>query len=156
MTTAFFFVVSLQSEFLTCPITHWIWLCAQNRKEMLETFQCSNTSITPPRMSRLYYCISSSLLSCAQRSAHVCDTSYPNPAAVVLLWSNFSEPNLEFENVQHERSPPIRAEPCELLSVAASTFHFHSLICPLIRSIFRKVHLIGKPLLNNEAMKSFY
>lgn len=54
----------------------------------------------------------------------VCDTSYPNPAAVVLLWSDFSEPNLEFENVQYERSPTIRSKPCELLSVIASMLHF--------------------------------
>lgn len=63
-------------------------------------------------------------LSCAQRSANVCDTSYPNPATVVLLWSDFSEPNLEFENVQYERSPTIRSKACELLSVTASLLHF--------------------------------
>lgn len=48
MTTAFFFTVSLQSVFLTCPITNWIWLCAQNRKEMLETFQCSDRHVHNP------------------------------------------------------------------------------------------------------------
>lgn len=69
-------------------------------------------------------------------SANVCDTSYPNPAAVDLLWSDFSEPNLEFENVQHERSPKIRAKPVNywvwLLACSISfsftdlsTYHIH-------------------------------